>query len=186
LVGGGLRCSTLCGWGQSERRVEAGGELACPGPDFGDADFAFALAAHDASGGVQQPITQGVPIQNPGSGRWSAVLLSGLGCSVVFVDHTAEYAVALDQTVVGDGGWLVLVVGSALVESLVRQVRVVVPGVLGQDSGGVAFVEDQDAVGALAADGTHEPLGITVRRGVRGGVVMIVMFSLRTRCRSWW
>jgi hypothetical protein len=43
-----------------------------------------------------------------------------------------------------------------------------VPGVLGQDSGGVAFVVDQDAVGALAADGAHEPLGITVRPGLSG------------------
>ena len=45
---------------------------------------------------------------------------------------------------------MVLVVGGALVESLVRSVRVVVPGVVGQDCGGVAFVVDQDAVGALA------------------------------------
>ena len=42
------------------------------------------------------------------------------------------------------------------------------PRVLGQDAGGVAFVVDQDAIGALAADGAHEPLGITVRsRGPR-------------------
>ena len=50
-----------------------------------------------------------------------------------------------------------LVVGGALVESLVRPVRVVVSGVLGQDFGGVVFVENQDVVGALAADGAHEP-----------------------------
>ena len=56
-----------------------------------------------------------------------------------------------------------LVVGCALVESLMRPVRVVVPGVLGQDSGGVVFVVDQDTVGALAAEGAHEPLGVTVR-----------------------
>ncbi len=42
----------------------------------------------------------------------------------------------------------------------------------------VALVGDQDAIGALAADGAHAPLGRTVRPGVRGGVVMIVMFSL--------
>ena len=84
---------------------------------------------------------------------------SGSGSSVVFVDHTAEYPVALDQAVDGHGGWLVGVVGGALVESLVRPVRVVVPRVLGQDPGGVVFVVDQDAVGALAADGAHEPLG---------------------------
>ncbi len=46
--------------------------------------------------------------------------------------------------------------GAALVESLVRSVRVVVLGVLGQDPSGVVFVVDQDAVGALAADGAHE------------------------------
>jgi hypothetical protein len=74
---------------------------------------------------------------------------------------------------------LVLLVGSALVGSLVRPVRVVVPGVLGQDSGGVAFAVDQDVVGALAADGAYEPLGITVRPGSGGGVLVIVMFSLR-------
>jgi hypothetical protein len=67
------------------------------------------------------------------------VLLSGSGCSVVFVDHTAEYA-ALDQAVDGQGGWPVLVVGCALVESLVRPVRVVVPGVLGYVESGLAFV----------------------------------------------
>jgi hypothetical protein len=59
----------------------------------------------------------------------------------------------------------VLVVGCMLVESLMRPVRVVVPRVLRQDRGGVAFVVDQDAIGALAAHGAHEPLGITVRPG---------------------
>jgi hypothetical protein len=42
-------------------------------------------------------------------------------------------------------------------------VRVVVARVLGQDPGGVAFVVAQDAIGALAADGADESLGITVR-----------------------
>ena len=46
-------------WGQRERGVEAGRELACPGPGFGDSDFAFALAADDTGGGVQQPVAQG-------------------------------------------------------------------------------------------------------------------------------
>lgn len=92
-------------------------------------------------------------------------LAIGSGCSVVFVDHTAEYPVASDQAVEGQGGWPVFVAGGALAESLMRPVRIVVPGVLGQDPGGVAFVVDQDTVGALAADGTHEPLGITVRPG---------------------
>jgi hypothetical protein len=85
------------------------------------------------------------------------------GRSVVFVDHTAKYPVASDQAVEGQGGWLVLLAGGALAESLMRPVRIVVPGVLGQDPGGVAFGVDQDTVGALTADGAHEPLGITVR-----------------------
>jgi hypothetical protein len=38
-------------------------------------------------------------------------------------------------------------------------------GVLGQDRGGVPLVVDQYAVGALGADGAHEPLGVSVRRG---------------------
>lgn len=79
---------------------------------------------------------------------------------MVLVDHTAEYAVASDQAVDGQNGGWVLVVGGALVESLVRPMRVVVPHILGQDPGGVVFVVDQDAVGALAADGAHEPLDI--------------------------
>ena len=72
---------------------------------------------------------------------------------------------ASDQAVDWHGGWPVVVVGGALVESLVWPMRVVVPRLLGQDPGGVVFVADQDAVGALAADGAHEPLGITVRPG---------------------
>lgn len=84
---------------------------------------------------------------------------------MVFVDHTAEYAVASDQAVNWQGGWPVFVVGSTLVESLMRPMRVVVLRILGQDPDGVAFVVDQDTVGALAADGAHEPLGITVRSG---------------------
>ena len=70
-----------------------------------------------------------------------------------------------DQAVEGQGGWPVLVAGGALAESLMRPVRIVVPSVLGQAPGGVAFVVDQDTVGALAADGAHEPLGITVLPG---------------------
>ena len=58
-------------------------------------------------------------------------LSSGSGDSVVFVDHTAEYAVASDQAVDWPGGWLVVVLGGALVESLMRPMRVVVPRILG-------------------------------------------------------
>jgi hypothetical protein len=61
------------------------------------------------------------------------------------------------------GGWVVLVVGCALVSGLVRSMSVVMPRVLGQDPGCVALVVDQDAVGALGTDGADEPLGITVR-----------------------
>src|SRR6476659_1846391 len=75
------------------------------------------------------------------------------GRSVVFVDHTAKYPVASDQAVEGQGGWSVLVAGCMLVESLVRAVRFVVPGVLGQDPGGVEFVLEQDTVGAVTPDG---------------------------------
>jgi hypothetical protein len=39
---------------------------------------------------------------------------------VVFVDHTAEYPVASDQAVEGQGGWPVLLAGGALAESLMR------------------------------------------------------------------
>lgn len=52
-----------------------------------------------------------------------------------------------------------------MVEGLVRSVRVVVPGILGQGPGGVVFVVEQDVVGALAVDGAYEPLGVTVRSG---------------------
>jgi hypothetical protein len=58
-------------------------------------------------------------------------LSSGSGGSVVFVDHTAEYEVASDRAVYWHGGWLVVVVGGALVESLMRPMRIVVPRILG-------------------------------------------------------
>jgi hypothetical protein len=50
---------------------------------------------------------------------------------MVFVDHAAEDPVASDRAVEGQGGWSVLVAGGALAKSLMRPVRVVVPGVLG-------------------------------------------------------
>jgi hypothetical protein len=56
---------------------------------------------------------------------------------------------------------------------------VVVLRVLVSHRGGVVSVIDQDVVGAFGTDGGDEPLGVTVRWGVRGGVMMIVMFSLR-------
>lgn len=54
--------------GQRERGEEAASELACPGPGGADADGAFALAAHDAGGGVQQPVAQGLGF---GFGQWA-------------------------------------------------------------------------------------------------------------------
>ena len=60
------------------------------------------------------------------------------------------------------GDWAVVVVGWALVSGLVRAMIVVMLGILDQDPGGVVSVVDQDAVGALGTDGTHEPLGKTV------------------------
>jgi hypothetical protein len=54
---------------------------------------------------------------------------------VVLVDHAAEYAVLSDQAVDGHGGWSGVVVRDALVECLMRTVRVVVLRVLGQDPG---------------------------------------------------
>jgi hypothetical protein len=39
---------------------------------------------------------------------------------------------------------------------------VVVPRVLRQDPGCVMAVVDQDSIGALSADGAHEPFGITI------------------------
>ena len=38
------------------------------------------------------------------------------------------------------------------------------PLVLGQHGAGVALVVDQDPVGALGPDATHEPLGVRVGR----------------------
>jgi hypothetical protein len=71
-------------------------------------------------------VPNGVPIQNPCRSVTSG-LSSGSGGSVVFVDHTAEYAVASDRAVYWHGGWLVVVVGGALVESLMRASVVLAP-----------------------------------------------------------
>ena len=86
---------------------------------------------------------------------------------MVFVDDTAEYSVASDQAVDWYGGGPMVVVGGVLVDLLMGPVSVVVPGVLGQDPGGVVVVVDHDSVGALGADSAYEPFGITVRSGRR-------------------
>jgi hypothetical protein len=82
---------------------------------------------------------------------------------VVFVDDTAEYSVASDGPVDRYGDWPLVVVGGVLVYRLVGPMIVVVPRVLGQGPGCVVVVVDQDSIGALSADGAHEPFGITVR-----------------------
>lgn len=87
---------------------------------------------------------------------------------MIFVDETAEYLVASDGPVDWYGDWPVVVVGCALVSGLVGPMSVVMPRVFGQGPGCVVLVVDQDAVGALATDGAHEPFGVTVRpRGPR-------------------
>ena len=49
------------GWsGQGQRGSYGGGQFVGPGPGFGDADGASALAADDAGGGVQEPVAQGL------------------------------------------------------------------------------------------------------------------------------
>ncbi|MGH3801984.1 MAG: hypothetical protein ACRDTD_17985 [Pseudonocardiaceae bacterium] len=34
-------------------------EVVCPGPDFGDFEASASLVAHDAPGGVEEPVAQG-------------------------------------------------------------------------------------------------------------------------------
>jgi len=82
---------------------------------------------------------------------------------VVFVDETAEYLVVSDGSVGWYRDWPVVVVGWALVSGLVGPMSVVMPRVFGQGSGCVVLVVDQDTVGALGANGAHEPFGVTVR-----------------------
>ena len=55
-----------------------------------------------------------------------------------------------------DGRWVV-VVGWAVPAALMRPVIVEVLGVLVEDCRGVAFVVDEDSVGALGPDAAHEP-----------------------------
>ena len=86
----------------------------------------------------------------------------GSGDSSVFVDHAVEDLVPTDGGVEGDSeGWVV--VGRALLASLVWPVVIEMPKVLVEDRGGVALVVDQDPVGALCPDAVHESLGVTVR-----------------------
>jgi hypothetical protein len=49
-----------------------------------------------------------------------------------------------------------------VIAALVRSVVVEVPGVLVEDVRGVAFVVDEDSVGALGPDAADEPFGVAV------------------------
>jgi hypothetical protein len=88
----------------------------------------------------------------------------GSGCSAVFVDRSAEDAVAADRGVEGDDGGGV-VVGWTVLASLVWAVVVVVPGELVEYHVGVALVVDEHPVGAFGSDAAHEPLGVAVGSG---------------------
>ena len=77
---------------------------------------------------------------------------------MIFADQAADNLPALDPSSDIDG-----LIGLAqrwfLLQSLVRPVAVVVPGVLGQDLTEMPLTEDQHVVQALAAKRPHEPLG---------------------------
>jgi hypothetical protein len=80
----------------------------------------------------------------------------GSGDSPVFVDHSAENLVAADVGVDRyDECWVV--VGRALMASLVGPVVVEAPEILVKDGLGVALVVDQDAVG-FGSDAADESL----------------------------
>ena len=69
---------------------------------------------------------------------------------------------ASDRGVEGDHGGGI-VVGWVLVQTLVWAVVIEMVLVVVEDGAGVAFVVDQQPVGALGADTADEPFGITVR-----------------------
>ncbi len=58
--GRGYGWSTSGWWGQGEGGEQGVGEFLGLGPGVGDADFALALAADDAGGGVEQAVAQGL------------------------------------------------------------------------------------------------------------------------------
>ena len=67
----------------------------------------------------------------------------------------------MDRSVERDDGRGV-VVGWAVPAALVWSVVVEVPGVLIENCRGVAFVVDEDSVGALGPDAADEPFGLAV------------------------
>jgi hypothetical protein len=95
---------------------------------------------------------------------------------LVLIDHAAEYSSPVDGGVEWDDGRRV-VVGRAVPAALVWPVVVEVSGVLGEDVCGVAFVVDEDSVGALGPDGADEPFGVAVGSWCRGGILTVVMPS---------
>ena len=86
----------------------------------------------------------------------------GSGRSVVLVDGAAEDSSSSDRRVQWDDDDGV-VLGWMLSQTLVRTVPVEVADILVEHSAGVALVVDQHPVGALVADGTHEPFDVAVR-----------------------
>jgi hypothetical protein len=81
---------------------------------------------------------------------------------VVLVDHAAEELSSLHRGFdVDDRGGVV--VGSVLVEALVRPVVVEVALVFGEYGAGVSLVVDQYAVGAFGPDAADEAFGVAVR-----------------------
>ena len=103
--------------------------------------------------------------------------VSGLGiygviscCSVVLVDHAAEYLPALDWRV-RRRDFRHVKVGRSLLAGLVRAVPVVVARELAEDRSKVPFVVDKHPVGALGSCGPYPSFGVTVRaRGPRRGL----------------
>ena len=81
---------------------------------------------------------------------------------MVFVDRAAEDSSSPHACIDRDDNVRV-VVGPVLIQALVWTVAVEMLGVVGQDPSGVLLVVDQNMVGALPADATHEPLRVTVR-----------------------
>src|SRR5687768_7898067 len=84
----------------------------------------------------------------------------GSGDSLVLVDQ-AEDPLSANRSAERDDARGV-VVGWAVIAALVWSVVVEVPGVLVEDCGRMAFVVDEDSVGALGPDAANEPFGVAV------------------------
>jgi len=95
---------------------------------------------------------------------------------VVFVDQAAEDTLPVDRSVEWDDGRRV-VVWWAVPAALMGPVVVEVSGVLVEDCRGVAFVVDEDSVGALGPDAADEPFGVAVGSWCLRGILTVVMPS---------